>query len=30
MAELAVGEKFPPAKLKDIDGETVECPAVFA
>jgi len=30
MSELAIGERFPIAKLQDIDGETVEFPAVFA
>lgn len=30
MAELAIGEKFPAAKLQDIDGGTVEFPQVFS
>lgn len=29
MADLAIGGKFPAAKLADIDGRTVEFPAVF-
>lgn len=27
---IAIGENFPAARLKDIDGETVEFPTVFA
>jgi len=30
MAELAIGEKFPGAKLQDIDGEAVNFPQIFA
>jgi len=30
MAELAIGEKFPVAKLQDIDGEAVNFPQIFA
>ena len=30
MAKLTVGNQFPKATLKDIDGVTVEFPAVFA
>lgn len=30
MSELTAGKKFPAAKLQDIDGESVEFPAVFA
>jgi hypothetical protein len=29
MAKLTVGDQFPKATLKDIDGATVEFPAVF-
>ena len=29
MAKLAVGDPFPAATLQDIDGATVEFPAVF-
>lgn len=29
MSALAIGEKFPTARLNDIDGETVEFPKVF-
>jgi hypothetical protein len=29
MAKLRVGEKFPVAMLRDIDGATVDFPAVF-
>jgi peroxiredoxin len=29
MAKLTVGDSFPAARLKDIDGLTVEFPAVF-
>ena len=29
MAKLQVGDNFPRAKLKDIDGATVEFPEVF-
>ena len=30
MAELAVGDNFPAAKLQDIDGGTVEFPQVLS
>jgi peroxiredoxin len=30
MAKLTVGDQFPTATLKDIDGMTVEFPAAFA
>ncbi len=30
MSKLAIGERFPAARLKDIDDETVEFPPVFA
>ncbi len=30
MSMLAVGERFPAARLQDIDGAAVEFPAVFA
>jgi peroxiredoxin len=30
MAKLKLGDDFPPAKLDDIDGATVEFPAAFA
>lgn len=30
MAPLSVGDKFPAASLKDIDGETVRFPEIFA
>jgi hypothetical protein len=30
MAKLKVGDQFPTAKLQDIDGATVEFPAVFS
>ncbi|MGH7853513.1 MAG: hypothetical protein ACREP3_08715 [Candidatus Binatia bacterium] len=30
MAKLAVGDQFPAVTLQDIDGATVEFPAVFA
>jgi peroxiredoxin len=29
MAKLTVGEQFPSASLKDIDGVTVDFPAIF-
>ena len=29
MAKLKIGDQFPSATLKDIDGETMEFPAVF-
>jgi peroxiredoxin len=29
MAQLKVGDHFPTASLKDIDGETVEFPTIF-
>ncbi len=29
MARLKVGDSFPPASVKDIDGAAVEFPAVF-
>jgi peroxiredoxin len=29
MPRPAIGEKFPSAKVKDIDGEAVEFPQVF-
>jgi peroxiredoxin len=29
MPRPAIGDKFPSAKVKDIDGETVELPQVF-
>lgn len=29
MAKLKVGDPFPAGRLQDIDGETVEFPAVF-
>ena len=29
MGKLQIGDNFPGAKLKDIDGATVEFPAVF-
>ena len=29
MAKLQIGDSFPGAKLKDIDGATVEFPGVF-
>jgi len=30
MAKLIVGDHFPTAKLRDINGATVEFPALFA
>ena len=30
MAPLSVGDKFPAASLKDIDGEAVRFPEIFA
>jgi len=30
MAKLKVGDLFPTAKLRDIDGATVEFPTVFS
>ena len=30
MAKLRVGDNFPSAKLRDIDGATVEFPEVFS
>jgi len=30
MAKLKIGDLFPSAKLKDIDGATVEFPEVFS
>ena len=30
MVKLKVGEQFPAAKLQDIDGATVEFPALFS
>ncbi len=30
MPMLVIGENFPAARLQDIDGKTVEFPAVFA
>ena len=30
MVTLAIGDPFPAATLQDIDGQTVEFPAVFA
>jgi len=30
MAKLSVGDQFPSAMLKDIDGATVEFPTAFA
>jgi peroxiredoxin len=30
MAKLQIGDNFPSAKLKDIDGATVEFPGVFS
>lgn len=30
MAKLTIGDIFPDARLQDIDGETVEFPALFA
>jgi peroxiredoxin len=30
MATLKVGDHFPTAKLQDLDGATVEFPAVFS
>lgn len=30
MSMLAIGEKFPAARLQDIDDRTVEFPAAFA
>ncbi len=29
MAKLTIGDQFPAAMLKDIDGTTVDFPAVF-
>jgi peroxiredoxin len=29
MAKLKIGDQFPSATLQDIDGETMEFPAVF-
>jgi len=29
MAKISVGDQFPAATLKDIDGSTVDIPAVF-
>ena len=30
MPKMRIGDSFPAAKFQDIDGETVEFPAVFA
>jgi peroxiredoxin len=30
VAELAIGDSFPAGRLQDIDGATVEFPAVFS
>ena len=30
MTRLAIGDSFPPAKLRDIDGNSVEFPWIFS